>query len=240
LARPTVQQWALQRLLEVLDRDGDTLEVGCGSGGVVRELHARGFRMQCADVDRWHEEIEGVVHTRGADLSSKLPFDDGAFRSVIALEVLEHVTNPFNAVREMARILEPGGQLVLTLPNFWNVRARWRFLLRGSVNRSRVRDIVAQGNLREGRCPPHINTLPWPTLKFALVSFGLGVDEMLGYVRSPLRHAGGLPLAGAIWLATRLVPVRRRARFELDDTNRWSVLYASRHVLVRAHKLPGA
>ena len=71
----------------------------------------------------------------------------------------------------MARILQKEGQLFLTSPNFWNVRARWRFLSRGSVNRSRVRDIVAQANLRESRCSPHINTMPWPTLKYALVRY---------------------------------------------------------------------
>lgn len=235
--KPTVQEWALERILESLERSGPTVEIGCGAGSFTRALAARGVSVQCADVDRWHEPIEGVPHTSGADLTSKLPFDHGAFRSLIALEVIEHVTDPFHAVAEMARVLARGGRLYLTLPNFWNARSRWRFLMRGSLNRSRVRDEVAQENLREGRCPPHINTMAWPTLKYALVAYGFEVEEVCGYQRRPLRQLGSLPLAAFVWAATRLGSRRRRERFELDETNRWSVLYGSHHVFIRARKV---
>jgi SAM-dependent methyltransferase len=237
LAADSIQEWALERVIESLDRRAPILEIGCGAGDVVGELKRRGFDAQCADIGCWHEELEGIVHTAGADLSRRLPFEDGAFGAVIGFEVLEHVTNPFNAASELARVLEKEGSLYLTLPNFWNVRARWRFLMRGSVNRNRARDLAAQAQLREGRCPPHISTLPWPTLKYALASFGFRVEELVGYTRRPWRHLGGLPLAAAIWGLTRLTPGSRRERFELDETNRWSILYASRHVFVRAQKV---
>lgn len=235
--RPYVQEWALSKVLESLDPGASTLEIGCGTAGFTRALASAGVDVQCADVDLWHPDLEGVVHTTGADLSGTLPFESEAFRAVVGLEVLEHVTDPFNAVSEMARILKKEGQLFLTLPNFWNVRARWRFLSRGSVNRSRVRDEVAQANLREGRCPPHINTMPWPTLKYALVTHGFRIEELCGYQRDPWRHLGGFPAAALIWLYTRCLPRAWRDRFELDETNSWSVLYASRHVFVRARKV---
>lgn len=236
-ARPYVQEWALARILETLDPGGPTLEIGCGGGTFTRALAARGVALQCADFGRWHEPIEGVPHTSGADLTAELPFASGAFRSAIALEVMEHLTNPFVAVAEMARVLEPGGRLYLTLPNFWNARSRWRFLVRGSVNRSPARDAAARAKLVRGDCPPHINTMPWPILKYALVAHGFEVEELCGYRRRPLRQVASLPLAAALWLATRLTPRRRRERFELDETNRWSVLFGSRHVFIRARKV---
>ena len=233
---PRVQQWALQRILATIEPDGSILEVGCGKGSFTRVLAATGMRLCCADLGRWHEPIAGVEHTSGADLSSKLPFDEGAFRTLIALEVIEHVENPFRAVAEMARVLEPGGRLYLTLPNFWGVRSRWRFLIRGSPNRSHAQDTKAQRALREKLCAPHINTMPWSTLKFALVSYGLEVEDLRGYQREPLRQLAVFPLAALLWLIARLTPKRRRERYELDETNRWSILFSSRHVLVQARK----
>ena len=236
MTRERVQQWALQRILATIDRNGPILEVGCGTGHFTRELAATGMSLRCADLHLWHEPIPGVEHTSGADLSSELPFDDGSFRTLIALEVIEHVTNPFRAVAEMARVLEPGGRLHLTLPNFWGVRSRLRFLVRGSINRSHVRNSLAQAALRKGVCGPHLNTMPWPTLKFALVSHGLEVDDLLGYQRKPLRDLALFPLAALLWSIARCAPERRKQRFELDETNRWSILFGSRHVLVSARK----
>jgi len=109
--RRRVQQWALQRILATIDPDGPILEVGCGTGSFTRELAATGMPLRCADLGLWHEPIARVEHTSGADLSSQLPFEEKSFRTLIALEVLEHVTNPFRAVAEMARVLEPGGRL---------------------------------------------------------------------------------------------------------------------------------
>jgi SAM-dependent methyltransferase len=231
-----VQEWAFERILNTVDRDGSILEVGCGRGSFTRALAATGMNLRCADLILKHEPIAGIEHTSGADLSAKLPFDEGSFRTVIALEVIEHITNPFRAVEEMARVLEPGGRLYLTFPNYWGARQRVRFLIRGSVNRSHVHDTRAQENLREGRCAPHINTMPWPTLKYALVSYGLEVEDLRGHQRKPQRQLALFPLAALLWLIARLSPRRQRLRWELDETNRWSVLFSSRHVLVQARK----
>ena len=45
-----------------------------------------------------------------------VPVADGEFDAILCTEVLEHVREPIKAVREMARILKPGGRLMLTAP----------------------------------------------------------------------------------------------------------------------------
>lgn len=46
----------------------------------------------------------------------KMTFEDASFDAVICLEVLEHVTNPFQAVAEIKRVLRESGKLLLTVP----------------------------------------------------------------------------------------------------------------------------
>ena len=46
----------------------------------------------------------------------QMTFEDSSFDTVICLEVLEHVANPFQAVKEIKRVLRPGGYLILTVP----------------------------------------------------------------------------------------------------------------------------
>jgi SAM-dependent methyltransferase len=53
--------------------------------------------------------------------SVRLPFQDGAFDSVLATQMVEHVPDPWEALREMSRVLKPGGYLVLTAPQAWRL-----------------------------------------------------------------------------------------------------------------------
>ncbi|MEN9936541.1 MAG: hypothetical protein RLZZ387_3120 [Chloroflexota bacterium] len=110
-------------LLDYLDlRDGDTvLDCGCGMGvymmmmNRLRKLNLFGVD---GDVRRleWAES-EGV----DAQLSSvdihHLPFADGTFDKILMSEVLEHLTDDRRALKEVFRILKPGGTLALSVPH---------------------------------------------------------------------------------------------------------------------------
>lgn len=51
-----------------------------------------------------------------ADLNDKIPMDDNAVDVIISIQVLEHLNNPKQAMKEMARVLKPGGHLFMTTP----------------------------------------------------------------------------------------------------------------------------
>ena len=72
---------------------------------------------------------EGVLQ---CDLESKLPFDDNSFDVVTALDVLEHLDNPHQALQELIRIARKS--VLISLPNMYYIEFRCRFLLGGGIS----------------------------------------------------------------------------------------------------------
>ena len=109
----------LAALLENLDPPGDwrVLDVGCGTGGNFAFLDAYG-RVEGCD---YSEEAIRFCRMRGgtpvqvADIY-ELPYEDDSFDLATCLDVIEHLRFDLLAFRELARVLKPGGHLLVTLP----------------------------------------------------------------------------------------------------------------------------
>ncbi len=136
LALPRTGTWrALDRALAMLNRAmperGHLLDLPCGTGYLsVRAAQDR-WRVTPADLtpDVWQGPSDFNV-TR-ADLHRQLPFDDNAFDALACCEGLEHVENPWLALREFYRVLRPGGRVAISIPNTIDMRQRRRLLFRG-------------------------------------------------------------------------------------------------------------
>lgn len=85
---------------------GKVLDVGCGS-----KPHKRLF----PDCEWVGIDTRPVGEVLGD--AEQLPFDDGSFDTVLCVNVLHLVESPVRAMREMARVLKPGGHLVVIVPN---------------------------------------------------------------------------------------------------------------------------
>ena len=98
-----------------------TLEIGAGLGEhlefeprpapgeyVCNELRD----YMAAEISRRHPEVEVVV----GDCQEGLPFPDASFDRVMAIHVLEHLPNLPAAVRELRRLVKPGGHLIAVIP----------------------------------------------------------------------------------------------------------------------------
>ncbi|MCC6441703.1 MAG: methyltransferase domain-containing protein [Rhodanobacteraceae bacterium] len=97
-------------------------------------VHARGRVLDIGCADRWiephlPEDCEyigldylatgGLLYGARPDIfadASLLPLPDASIDTVLLLEVLEHLRHPAQALSEIARVLRPGGQLLLTMP----------------------------------------------------------------------------------------------------------------------------
>jgi SAM-dependent methyltransferase len=95
-----------------------TLEIGCGEGRVVRDLAARGHSVVGIDSSptllRHARESDPGGEYLLADAAA-LPFADSSFDMVVAYNSLMDIDDMPGAVREAARVLEPGGRLCICI-----------------------------------------------------------------------------------------------------------------------------
>ena len=98
------------------------LDVGCGVGQVVARLTEAGYEAYGVDVSEPNIDRARKTSSRCQFYDGKkLPFGDAFFASVGALNVLEHVDEPEAFIRELVRVTELNGRIVLSSPNFFRV-----------------------------------------------------------------------------------------------------------------------
>jgi 2-polyprenyl-3-methyl-5-hydroxy-6-metoxy-1,4-benzoquinol methylase len=95
------------------------IDLGCGAGELC--VYARDLGYEVTAVDVSESNVKNVrslgLAAQVADLNRPLPFEDNSFDFAILVEVIEHVVNAELLLKEIARILRPGGQLLLSTPN---------------------------------------------------------------------------------------------------------------------------
>jgi len=96
------------------------LDAGCGSGRNMVELARRGAvtGVEPAAQSLAIARARAVGTVLPGSLDEPLPFTDAMFDLVVALDVLEHVEDDEAALRELARVLVPGGRLLVTVPQY--------------------------------------------------------------------------------------------------------------------------
>jgi SAM-dependent methyltransferase len=127
-----VHDHALRLLRRHVPSPARVLDVGCGSGALAARLDAAGYDVLATDLDT-SDYAARPPHLRwdvaGPDIPGELR---DAFDAVCAIEVLEHVESPLQALRNVHAVLRPSGLLVASTPNVGHPRSRLKFLLRGA------------------------------------------------------------------------------------------------------------
>jgi len=117
-------------------KSGKLLEIGCGYGALLAEAKKRGFEVWGWEINP--NKCEFIKKRFGIEnISSKplteLGFADGTFDVVAMMDVIEHIADVRGLLREVNRLLKPGGLLYMNTPDYHGIRSRatrskWRYL----------------------------------------------------------------------------------------------------------------
>jgi SAM-dependent methyltransferase len=178
---------------------GRILDVGCGRGVLLAELADRGFEV--------HGVERSAAAALGADPRARIRiapdlaaagYPPDFFDAVFVWHVLEHLREPIAAVREMHRILRPGGKLVVAVPNLASLQARWAGPAWFHLD-----------------LPRHVFHFPLPALRRLLAQEGFDRasehhfslrQNPFGWIQSSLNRRRDLPRNGLYTLLHRRAP----------------------------------
>ncbi len=153
-------------LLDMLPRGGGLrlLEVGAGDGATLRAAKELGLASYTAGIELTQEAAAAAGrHGAGVDRfvhgdveSLVLDFPADSFDAILCGDVLEHLVDPWAAVRRLARHLKPGGVFLSSIPNVRNHRllraiafdGDFRYQPAGLLDRSHLR-FFCRRNVRE-------------------------------------------------------------------------------------------
>jgi SAM-dependent methyltransferase len=108
-----------------------SIDVPAGSGRSSRILKELGADVRPLDLFPEFFNVPGLTCEK-ADLTSVLPVADHSADWILFQEGVEHLPDQLHPLREMNRVLKPGGTLIVTTPNYSNLRARLSYFLNES------------------------------------------------------------------------------------------------------------
>ncbi len=176
-----------QTLLEWVGEGKSVLEVGCSTGYVSRLLTARKCKVTGVEIDpAAAERARSYCHeVLVLDLNSPLwvgSFGGRTFDVVLLADVLEHLVDPWRALREISGLLDGTGSVVISLPNIAHFLTRARIAL-GQFN------YTSTGTFDH----THLRFFTIATARELIESAGYRITRFHpavggGSLRSPLRH----------------------------------------------------
>jgi SAM-dependent methyltransferase len=186
---------AIRRLL-ALSGSERVLEVGCGGGNLIERVGGRRFGIDLSPfiLDKARARLGPAVPLVRGDAMS-LPFASGAFDRVLCSEVLEHVLNPESVVRELRRVLRPGGHAVVSVPNEQVIN----WLKRVAFALPLSRRLIA-GDAGGYQVPLRMDD-EWHLHAFSRARLEAAVD-------------GQFLMREVVWIPSRVLPLRLLARLE--------------------------
>ena len=157
-----------QIVLELATKEprGKALDLAAGQGPLSYAMKNKGFEVTATEV--FPEQFKAPeVRCLKVNLNEKTPFEDGSFQVVLGVEIMEHLEAPRAFLREIYRILAPGGLAVITTPNISSLPSRVFFLATGYFDLF----VPTEGRLKDAysaEADGHISPLPnWLVRYFA-------------------------------------------------------------------------
>lgn len=146
----------------------NVLDIAAGQGALSYKLHDMGLNVKSADLNKENFQLHDKIEFLHLDLNKDLNIND-KFDGVLAIEIIEHIENPYKLVRDCYNFLEDEGTLIISTPNITNYKSRLSFLLFGRFN-----SFFPQDRIRSG----HINPVPAWELQDILENNGFKIESI--------------------------------------------------------------
>lgn len=145
------------------------LDCPAGEGAFSRMLLENGYDVTSSDI--YPEQFKLTeISCDFIDLNDTLPYEDNTFDAVACLNGLQRVWARGRAVRELARVVSPGGYVIISFPNNSDIRRRLLFMMTGSV----TWNVIG---------PPHV-CLPEATIPAASFRYPMTLANVLSAINS--------------------------------------------------------
>jgi len=232
---PLARRGTHEKVLEIIGKEhrGKVLDIPAGTGALSLKLKEMGFDVYCCDINEDHFELKGLPFKKG-DMNKRLPYDGECFDYVVCLEGIEHTENPFNAIREFARLLRKGGKLILSFPNYLNIEKRVKFLITGSLTRP-TNPLPFLGGSTSDLAMLHLNPITYTTLKFFLEAQGFSIAD-IEIDREKKKQKFLYPLVWLIILYTFFWSKRQREKYWLKETLSPKIIMGGNTTIMIAQK----
>jgi SAM-dependent methyltransferase len=137
---------------EIIESRNRILDVGCGTGSNLEYLQTN-YSNFCVGLDLSMDALKYSNLRNTTNLvcgdGLNLPFSESTFDLILALDLLEHIDDDFQALNEFTRLLAPGGYLILFVPAFnflWGLQDEVSHHYR-RYSAKEIRSLISQNNL---------------------------------------------------------------------------------------------
>ena len=128
-----------------LPKDAKILDFGCGEGALSQRLSDAGYQVDSVDID----EVSFKASTHfirldfnSADLvSAFIQEHQEGYDCVLGIEVIEHIENHWEYIKNLKKLVRPGGYILLSTPNVTSWLSRFYFLFTGRLHQFMEQDL---------------------------------------------------------------------------------------------------
>lgn len=230
LARKAIHP-AVLRWFETQKR-GSVLDAPAGIGHLSLRLREMGYKVKAGEIEPQKFAVPDIecIFT---DLNRAIQTQDNSFDYICCIEGLEHMTDPYQAVKEFARVLKPGGYGVFSIPNYCNIEQRFKFLLSGYLTKPAEceRFRVPGANIYG----LHNSPLTITILEFMFEINNLHIVEIKKDAPK-LKQYLLLPLVSCMWFVNFLLTKESRTKNRTDLTLNKNVIMGGNTLIIITKK----
>lgn len=232
--KPRARKSIHEVLLEWFDGQerGTVLDAPAGYGHLSLRLKEKGYEVTSGEIE---PEIFAVPDIKCiyVDLNREIKAPDNTFDYVCCVDGLEHMTDPYQAVKEFARVLKPEGVGVFSIPNYTNIERRLKFLLKGYF----TKPISYERYLNEGANLFNFHNSP---VTITILEFMLKINKLdiieIKENAPKLKQYLLVPVVGVFWLINLFRSKKQKHKHRVDLTLNRRIILGGNNLIIITRK----